>query len=320
MSIATLNKMAVLDTQVAANLELSTQFAERQWEVEFHYPLLNTSADYAVMVSDLELMIASEHGLGNELGLAFESSQERVDTVCELATHLIYITSSIGQDTISLPTIASQMERRVPWLHEDFQTRLNMISQMIADWAVCGFYTYNVTPTGMPLVSPLIELPESLQEDLKKRFRAPIPQMESTVGDLQSDGTGMVAGLSFSPKSSKRKIPLNHKNREFVTLLSQIPYSFDWDLVTSLVYAVPAISDNGGVLSDKEREDCKTGWYRFLLACELAHEHGENLCFPTSLDSRNRSYSLLNDPAVRQCLRSPTANGSLSPFEHSLLG
>ena len=308
----------VIQAQLAANQQLSTQYAEQQWTEEFHAPHMANSSEYMTLLSDLEDMVSRD--LLDFAISHFSNPQEAKEAVYEIAVHLMYIISTASQEVIGLVTVASQLERRLEYIGDAYEERLNTVSQWLCDWSSVGLYSYKVTNIGYPLLEPLIEVPESLREDLDNRFKASIPQLSASVGDLQADGTGLVVGLYHSGKSSKRKLRLNQACRDYISRVSQIEYDFNWVLIQKLEYHAPHLSEEGEVLTEQEREDCRVGWYRFYCACELAVAHGRStICFPSVLDSRDRIYSMLNDPIIRQCLMSPVSTGSLTQFEQNLL-
>lgn len=308
----------VVEAQLEANLQLSTQWAETQWNEEFHLPHLATHEKYETLFTDLDDMVGRD--LWIFAAKEHDSIEEANEAVTSIATHLMYIISKEKRDTLGLVSIATQLERRLPYIGETFEERLNLVSQWLAHWSLVGLYEYKVTNEGYPLLIPLIQVPEALQEDLAKRFKAPIPQLSASVGDLQADGTGLVIGCYHSGKSSKRKLALNQECRDYISQVSQIEYDFNWELIQKLEYHAPLLSEEGEILTEQEREDCRVGWYRFYCACELAVEQGRStICFPSVLDSRDRIYSMLNDPIIRQCLMSPVSTGSLTPFEQQLL-
>jgi len=118
--------------------------------------------------------------------------------------------------------------------------------------------------------------------------------------------------------SSKRKTPLNYRDRSIVSMVSQQTYKIHMPLL-DMPYFVPFLTKEGDPLTEKQQEDIRTSYYRFTDMAEIAEEFDEVIQLPTTMDSRGRFYNMATDPTVRLSLRSTTSEGNLTPFEEQLL-
>lgn len=302
---------SVKELQRTINITNSTATSYDLWLAEFHSPMFISNSEYEATFTDTVYMI-NEFFKHNPVKPTVKAHSS------DLARHIIYMLSTATLDTISMATIASQLEVRHPDIDDDFGKRLTILSELVMSLKSAGILDYAVTAEGHPLVLPMVTVDETLAATLAAKFKAPIPQIEGTMGSLNSD-EGLLEGLAFSGKSTKRKTPMNIRNMEFAELVSHQVYKVDLALANGLDYFVPTVTDTGEILSEEEREAARQSYYRFIQAAETAAELDLGVCFPTSLDSRNRAYNMATIPAIRLCLRAPEPTGSLTPFEQQLI-
>jgi hypothetical protein len=303
----------LLDAMTELNQRMSLSTAFPTWNAEFHIALLETSREYRGLFTDTRYLINQWNG-----GAIPGDAQQQKD-VEDIAIRIFYVLSTSPQPTLSLATLASKLEADCIPLGADYEDNIQHYSDMIYFLRNAKIFRYDMTATGHPVLTPLLQVQGELRTALDAKFASALPQVGGVMGDLDSRSTGLIPGVRFSGKSSKRKTPLNEYDRKTITLVSKQGYRVDMDIIKQMPYYVPAITDTGVPITEREQEDARTAYYRFTDMAEEAEANLEILQLPTTQDSRGRFYNAATDPAIRLSLRSKHIEGHLTPFELKLL-
>ena len=298
-----------LDIQTELNIKYSSSTAFSTWRNAFHETHM-TDQSYIDLVDDCKFMV---NQWLNEEGLS------HLDIAEEVTIRIIYVVSTAPLDTMSMATLVSKLDTDCTNLKPEYAENIQAYSELVYHLRTVGIFQYKATSTGHPILIPEIAVTGDLATLLSDKFSSALPQLESTTGTLKAKGKGLLPGIRFSGKSTRRKTPLNQQDMKAITLVSQQTYMVDMDIVRNMEYYVPTMTESGNPLSAQEQEDARTMYRRFEDMSEIADELGLGLSMPTSEDSRGRLYNMATDPSIRLSLRSMKATGSLTPFEQSLL-
>ena len=295
------------ETMSEVNYRLSLSTAYKTWREQWHEVHIEVDA-YAAIFRDTCFMISEF------TGNALTTVQAE-----DIAERLFYILSTSPDEAMSLATVASKLDVDCPQLAPSYEANMNYYAKLVYHLRGMGIFKYGETNVGHPVLEPLLQVKGELRIILHSKFASAIPQIGEIVGTMDAKGYGLLPGISFRGKSTRRKTPLNQKDREVVSLVSRQKFTVDMEIVRKMQYYVPTMSDSGIPISEKEQEDARTAYYRFVDMAEHAETESTVLQFPTTQDSRGRFYNAATDPAVRLSLRSPKPEGSLTAFEHKLL-
>ncbi len=298
------------------NPRFSMSTANRLWTEKYHNCMRKEYPEYEAMFTDTIHLIES----WNDGDWDTEEAVKNRENAYDIAIRLFYILTMSPIETVSLATVVSKLETDCVRLGDTYPHNIQLYAELVLHLEPARIFTYRATRMAHPILTPRICVPQGeLRDELEGKFAAALPQLGHGTGELSDGGKGFLPGVRFTGKSTKRKTPLNEYDRAAITLVSQQAYTIAHDIVESMEYHVPSMTDLGQPLTPKEREDAKTSYNRFADMAVLAKEHHTVLQFPTTQDSRGRFYNAATDPAVRLSLRSIISTGKLTPFEIKLL-
>lgn len=294
------------------NQRMSIFTAHQTWLDNFHKPHLEV-AQYKDLFDDTCFMIR------DWLLNIFDKEEPYLEEVESIAERLFYIISTAPKDTMSLVTVASKLETDCQQLYLEYQDNIQAYSELVFHLKSIGIFTYSLSQNDHPVITPILTVKGELRTALEAKFSSALPQLGGVVGTMDAQGKGLLPGILFKGKSTRRQTPLNQKDREAITLVSKQEYVVDMNMVNNMKYYVPTITDTGLPISEREQEDARTAYYRFEAMAREADQDNTTLQLPTTEDSRGRFYNAATDPAVRLSLRSVRQEGKLTKFEQELL-
>jgi len=290
------------------NYRVSTSTAYTTWQKRWHKPNMEDPS-YKDLFTDVCYLIQSWNN-GEVPG-----DKTQVALVNDIAQRIFYILSTSDKATLPMVTLVSKLDADCQALSEDYEENMQLYADMVYALRPARIFTYYVTAMGAPVLVPTIKVKGELRQELDSKFGSALPQLGGVVGELGPKGFGLIPGVAFSGKSTKRKTPLNQQDREIVSLISQQQYWVDMAIVDFMPYFVPSITDTGLPISEQEQEDARTAYERFVEVAEQMHALDTTIQFPTTQDSRGRFYNMATDPAIRLSLRSIKYEGNLTEFE-----
>lgn len=298
-----------LDIQTELNIKYSSATAFSTWRNAFHETHM-VDQSYIDLVDDCKFMVNQWLN---------EEELSHLDIAEEITIRILYVVSTAPLDTMSMATLVSKLDTDCSNLKPDYAENVQAYSELVYHLRTARIFEYKATSTGHPILIPEIAVTGDLATLLRDKFSSALPQLEGTTGSLKAKGKGLLPGIRFSGKSTRRKTPLNQQDMDAITLVSQQVYKVDTNIVGRMEYYVPTMTESGNPLSLQEQEDARTMYHRFEAMAGIADELELGLCMPTSEDSRGRLYNMATDPSIRLSLRSTVHTGSLTPFEQSLL-
>ena len=297
-------------TEVNQRMSLSTAYST--WTEKWHTPNMEIKA-YADLFNDTCYLI-TEWNAGDTPG-----DNKQIKIVESIAARIFYIISTSPKPTMPLVTLASKLDADEQALGADYGDNMQFYSEMIYSLRNVGIFSYLVTPTLHPILVTILQVKGELREELDAKFAQALPQVGEDIGELDAKGYGLLPGIRFTGKSTRRETPLNAYDRKAISLVSRQSFAVDMAMVNSMEYYVPTISESGIPITLQEQEDTRTAYYRFTDMAEEADSLFEPIQLPTTQDSRGRFYNAATDPAVRLSLRSTGYEGDLTDFEYEHL-
>lgn len=292
------------------NKELSSSTAYKTWQEQYHNNYLSLQG-YRDLVMHVENTISS-------WAMADETDFESSLVVENIVERLFYTISTDNKGFITLQSLVTKLETDCPKLAPEYQENIELYTDLILAIKFTGLFTLAKTKDSVNII-PSISVSPELQAELDAKFSSALPQVGDVVGELKEDGFGLVPGIRFNAKAAKRKIPLNDKDREIITIISKQRFKVKASILENMPYYVPAVTKDNIPLTPEEQEYARIYYYRFADLALEADRYDTVIQFPTTVDSRGRFYNHATDPAIRLSLRSPYQEGNLTPFEQQLL-
>jgi len=292
------------------NKELSSSTAYATWQEKFHNNYL-TLQGYRDLVLHVQTTISS-------WAMADETDLESNVALENIVERLFYIISTDSKGFITLPSLVAKLETDCTKLAPEYQENIELYTDMLLALRFTGLFTLVKTKDSANII-PKISVSPELQTELDAKFPSVLPQVGDVVGHLKENGFGLVPGIRFNAKASKRKIPLNDKDREIISIISKQRFKVKASILENMPYYVPSVTKDNTPLTPEEQEYARIYYYRFADLALEADKYDTVIQFPTTVDSRGRFYNHATDPAIRLSLRSPYQEGDLTPFEQQLL-
>lgn len=303
------NKEECFQVMQELNQRMTIKTAYSLWLEKHHLRLLQTSEEYSNMFRDTSKLIIE--WANPELPLDTEAEQ----LTDNIAKRIFFILSTTYTDTVPFVTVVSTLEATCQKIGANYSHNMELYSDLLYHLRHAQIFTYEVTRNNIPIIFPRLKINASLAKELKDKFAAALPQIGGVTGILNEKGYGLLPGIHFEGKSSRRTTPLNEKDREILSIISQQEFKVAMDIVESMEYYVPTMTKNGFPISPQQQEYTRTAYYRFVDMARIAQEYETTIQLPTTVDSRGRFYNMATDPSVRLSLRSKYTEGNLTEFE-----